>query len=128
MLKMMVQELLREAEAYCKSLPDVVTEHLDRNGNQFTFPQSLDFTIDELVSKKEEEIFIKKRDKACVKSFVFGTKNQYSMRGWKKIKNLNEIPYVHLQMAYDKLKSDIEGTNKVIFNSEEQLKELGIIL
>jgi hypothetical protein len=50
------------------------------------------------------------------------------MRGWKKIKNLNEIPRVHLQMAYDKLKAEIKGTNKQIFNSKEQLESLGIKL
>lgn len=118
--------LLNEAEAYCKTLPPLQFEV--GSGSMMDLPQDLELVIDGLVEEKEQEKFEKKRDKVCVKAFVFGTKNSYSSRGWKKIKNLNEIPRVHLQMAYDKLKADIKGTNKQIFNSKEQLESLGIKL
>lgn len=118
--------LLNEAEAYCKALPPY--KHTFGNGREVEFDQNLEFVIDDLVEKKEQEKFIKARDKVCVKAFVFGTKNSYSSRGWKKIKNLNEIPYAHLQRVYDSVVRDIKGTDKVIFNTEEQLKELGIVL
>jgi hypothetical protein len=119
------RELLAEAEAYCQSLPPHVTEFM---GKEMSIDQNLEFVIDCLVSEKENEKFIKARDKACIKNFVYGTKNQYNMRGWKKIKNLNEIPYAHLQRVYDSVVRDIKGTDKVIFNTEEQLKGLGIVL
>ena len=119
-----LRDLVDEANAYCKSLPPLQFEV--GSGSMMDLPQDLELVVDGLVDEKEQEKFEKKRDKACIKNFVYGTKNHYSMRGWKKIKNLNEIPRVHLQMAYDKLKAEIEGTNKEIFNSKEQLEGLGI--
>jgi hypothetical protein len=119
------RELLAEAEAYCQSLPPHVTEFM---GKEMSIEQNLEFVIDCLVSEKENEKFIKARDKACIKNFVYGIKNQYSMRGWKKIKSLGEIPRVHLQRVYDEIKEEIKDSDMEIFNSKEQLESLGIRL
>jgi len=69
------RELIREAEAYCKTLPDKQYPK-DEYMEAFSVPMNLENYIDELlnnyVEKKEQASFAKKMNKAMERGIVFG--------------------------------------------------------
>ncbi|RZJ92819.1 MAG: hypothetical protein EOO20_00455 [Chryseobacterium sp.] len=69
------RELIREAEAYCRTLPDKQYPK-DRYMEAFSVPMNLENYIDDIVNryieKKEQASFAKKMDKAMERGIVFG--------------------------------------------------------
>lgn len=73
------RELIREAEAYCKTLPDKQYPK-DKYMEAFSIPMNLENYIDDLVNdhieKKEQTSFAKKMNKAMERGIVFGIAGQ----------------------------------------------------
>jgi hypothetical protein len=82
------QDLLKQAEAYAKTLPPIPYDFGDR---KTTIEVDLEFLINDLLEKhltiKEREKFLKKREKDCLINIVWGVENGSSFRsmGWKNI-------------------------------------------
>lgn len=74
------RELIKQAEAYCKSLPSV------KCGN-YTFDMNLEFFIDneveKLIAEKDKEKFNKKKEKDMLKGILIETEKGYSLLSWK---------------------------------------------
>lgn len=92
--------LIAEAEAYCKSLPNVRSEELN-----FEYPNSLENTIDELFENYLKEREQKKMEKLFNKAIVIGVPNgsRYSYFNFKR--PLKEIPTFNLQKLVDGIKA-----------------------
>lgn len=69
------RDLIRQAEAYCKTLPDKQYPK-DKYMEAFSIPMNLENYIDDVVDryieKKEQASFARKTDKAMEKGIVFG--------------------------------------------------------
>jgi hypothetical protein len=119
-------QIIREAEAYCKTLPNVRSEELD-----FEYSQSLENFIDDLVDEhlkaKDLAKIDKKIQKACLSAICYGKKTsrgfEYASTFWKG-RTLAPLPY--LQKAYDEVKANKMQKGDVILNNN--LEALGVKL
>lgn len=123
-------ELIAEAEAYCKDLPKYTWES---NGKTHEIDMSLDFFIDELVQKFIEDKEFKKHMNKIKKSFksviVYGIPDgdgfkELSGMYWRNKKPLSEIPVNVLQNGVDKIKAN----NPLVKILNDNLQELGVVL
>jgi len=114
-------EVIKEAEAYCKTLPNVRSEEFN-----FEYPQSLENVIDEQVTAFLVAKEAKKKERMFEKAICFGVPKGYSYRTiyWKG-RTLAEIDKITLQRTYNDVKAKL-GKNEVILNTN--LAELGINL
>lgn len=113
-------KLIKEAEAYCKTLPNIKSEEF-----KFEYPNSLENTIDELLGAYLLEKEAKKKEKAYLKAICFGVPNGHSYRTvyWKG-RTLSQIPLPNLQKAVDDVRKQLKA-GEVIFNTN--LAKLGVI-
>jgi len=114
--------LIKEAEAYCKSLPPHRSEELN-----FEYPQSLESVIDDLLDAHLKGKDEAKRMKMYDKAICFGIPNGCSYRQvyWKG-KILKQIDKISLQRAYNDVKAKL-GKGEVILNVNN-LSALGVNL
>jgi len=116
-------ELIAEAEAYCKALPKVRSEALD-----FEYDMTLEHYIDELLEahlKGKEEA---KRMKLYMKGICFGIPNgmSYQTVSWKG-RVLAQIDKISLQRAYNDVKAKYIKGAVVVLNAKN-LEALGVNL
>jgi hypothetical protein len=114
------KELLKQAEAYCLSLPKVRVEEYD-----FEFDMNLEHFIDDLVEaelKKKEQ---KKFEKKMIDTILWGIPNGHSYIQVKFKVPLAQIPTTRLQEVVDKYKKELKE-GEVFLNTN--LESLGIKL
>jgi len=103
-----------------------------KSASKIDLQTQITFAIEEAANRIEDEKFAKKRDKLCEASFVYGTAKSYFHSKWKGFKSLKDIA-AHpsgvkaLQASYDRIKTNLKEGEK-IFNTESQLKSLGIVI
>ena len=122
------QKIIREAEAYCKTLPNVRSEELN-----FEYPMTLEHYIDELLEThlkaKDLAKIEKKMQKAFANAICYGKKlangYEYGTIFWKG-RTLASIPLAYLQKAYDDVKANKLKNGDVILN--DNLEALGVKL
>jgi hypothetical protein len=122
------QKIIREAEAYCKSLPNVRSVELN-----FEYEQSLENVIDELLSDYLKTKAIASMKKKLQKKFLvaicYGKISdngcEYATTYWKG-RTLASIPLPYLQKAYDEVKAKKLKNGDVILN--DNLEALGVKL
>jgi hypothetical protein len=114
--------LLHEAESYAEALPPIqVTFANHTHPIKMTLDLLVDNLLEEHINKKENEKFLKKREKACLTNIVFGVENgtSYKSMGWKNItiEQLLKIPrgVEAIKNAIVKVKSELKEGEK-IFN------------
>jgi hypothetical protein len=121
-------KVIREAEAYCKTLPNVRSEALD-----FEYEMTLEHFIDDLLDAhlkaKDLERINKKMHKAYLSAICYGKKlangYEYATTFWKG-RTLAQIPLPYLQKAYDEVKANKLKKGEVILN--DNLEALGVKL
>lgn len=104
----------REVEAYLESLPDIVSDY---NGQPFTMKSNLENVVDSLIeawlTAKEDKKFLANMDKGI----LVGTKESYSIHGWKNI-NLKQFLTTPTGKARVKqLVLDLKAKGKTILNT-----------
>jgi hypothetical protein len=124
-------ELLKEAEAYAKSLPSHVTEYLGRDGNPIVIESDLEGMIDEAVDKfwndREKSSADKKMAKHMDFNICYGVPNsgRYSMIGYGKTP-LRAVAMGNkgkLQSLVDRIKGELKQ-GEVILNTNLELMGL----
>jgi hypothetical protein len=113
-------EDLRQAEAYCLSLPKVRVEEYD-----FEYDMNLEHFIDDLVTAELEKKEKKKFEKQMVNSIMWGKPKGHSYSQVKFKVPLAEIPTTRLQEVVDKYKKEFKSGD-VFLNTN--LESLGIKL
>jgi hypothetical protein len=113
-------EDLRQAEAYCLSLPKVRVEEYD-----FEYDMNLEHFIDDLVTAELEKKEKKKFEKQMVNSIMWGKPKGHSYSQVKFKVPLAEIPTTRLQEVVDKYKKEFKEGD-VFLNTN--LESLGIKL
>ena len=113
-------EDLRQAEAYCLSLPKVRVEEYD-----FEFDMNLEHFIDDLVHAELEKKEKKKMEKQMANSIMWGKPKGHSYSQVKFKVPLAEIPTTRLQEVVDKYKKELKE-GEVFLNTN--LESLGIKL
>ena len=113
-------EDLRQAEAYCLSLPKVRIEEYD-----FEYDMNLEHFIDDLVTAELEKKEKKKFEKQMVNSIMWGKPKGHSYSQVKFKVPLAEIPTTRLQEVVDKYKKEFKSGD-VFLNTN--LESLGIKL
>jgi hypothetical protein len=113
-------EDLRQAEAYCLSLPKVRVEEYD-----FEFDMNLEHFIDDLVTAELEKKEKKKFEKQMVNSIMWGKPKGHSYSQVKFKVPLAQIPTTRLQEVVDKYKKEFKSGD-VFLNTN--LESLGIKL
>ena len=113
-------EDLRQAEAYCLSLPKVRVEEYD-----FEFDMNLEHFIDDLVHAELEKKEQKKLEKQMANSIMWGKPKGHSYSQVKFKVPLAEIPTTRLQEVVDKYKKELKEGD-VFLNTN--LESLGIKL
>jgi hypothetical protein len=113
-------EDLRQAEAYCLSLPKVRVEEYD-----FEYDMNLEHFIDDLVMAELEKKEKKKFEKQMANSIMWGKPKGHSYSQVKFKVPLAEIPTTRLQEVVDKYKKEFKSGD-VFLNTN--LESLGIKL
>jgi hypothetical protein len=113
-------EDLRQAEAYCLSLPKVRVEEYD-----FEFAMNLEHFIDDLVHAELEKKEQKKMEKQMANSIMWGKPKGHSYSQVKFKISLAQIPTTRLQEVVDKYKKELKE-GEVFLNTN--LESLGIKL
>jgi hypothetical protein len=113
-------EDLRQAEAYCLSLPKVRIEEYD-----FEYDMNLEHFIDDLVMAELEKKEKKKFEKQMANSIMWGKPKGHSYSQVKFKVPLAEIPTTRLQEVVDKYKKEFKSGD-VFLNTN--LESLGIKL
>jgi hypothetical protein len=113
-------EDLRQAEAYCLSLPKVRVEEYD-----FEYDMNLEHFIDDLVTAELEKKEKKKFEKQMVNSIMWGKPKGHSYSQVKFKVPLAEIPTTRLQEVVDKYKKEFKEGDKFL---NTNLEGLGIKL
>ena len=113
-------EDLRQAEAYCLSLPKVRVEEYD-----FEFDMNLEQFIDDLVHAELQKKEQKKLEKQMTNSIMWGKPKGHSYSQVKFKVPLAEIPTTRLQEVVDKYKKELKEGD-VFLNTN--LESLGIKL
>lgn len=118
-LETRTNEVIKNAEEYCKSLPKVVYQDM-------SWDQSLEGVIDELLENYLKEKEDKKKIKMMEKSIMFGVPNglSYQRISWGK-KSLSEIPFLQLQQTVNDIRKKYCKDGVVILNTN--LGKLGIV-
>jgi hypothetical protein len=113
-------DIIRECEKYCSSLPDVDL------GNNLKIKNSLEWAIDELFESYLKEKENKRREKVMEKGIMFGVPNgaSYQYIHWKG-RTLKQIPVPSLQKAVDDIRQKYCKNGVEILNTN--LAELGVI-
>jgi len=108
---------IEEAEAYCKAQPDI-------DYGDFTVPNNLEHTIDQLFENWLKAKEVKKFERQMQNAILLGVPNgmSYTKYAWKG-KSLSDIPQGALQMSVNELKKKCTG-GVVILNTN--LEALGI--
>ena len=113
-------EDLRQAEAYCLSLPKVRVEEYD-----FEYDMNLEHFIDNLIEdelKKKEQ---KKLEKKMVDTIMWGKPNGHSYTQVKFKVPLAKVPTTRLQEIVDKYKKEFKSGDEFL---NTNLEALGIKL
>jgi hypothetical protein len=113
-------EDLRQAEAYCLSLPKVRVEEYD-----FEYDMNLEHFIDNLIEdelKKKEQ---KKLEKKMVDTIMWGKPNGHSYTQVKFKVPLAKVPTTRLQEVVDKYKKEFKKGDEFL---NTNLETLGIKL
>lgn len=88
------RKLLQEAEAYCKAQPEKVST-LTLEDKPFTYPNTLEVVIDELVDEAigelEKKKFEKKRVKAYARAIVYGSATEYREYGFTQKRGIGKV-------------------------------------
>lgn len=116
-------ELVGQAEGYCKDLPHVKYEY---GGRDHEFEQSLESVIDDAVEAfiqaKERKSFNVKLQKAMQKGIVYGTTDSFTVVSWKghTIASIMQRPQgkMTLQLKVKELKN--KGENILNTNLPEE--------
>ena len=118
------QDLLKQAEAYAKSLPSTSHEFM---GKTMVLDTNLESIIDDLLGKhliaKENEKFQKKIQKSCLTNIVWGVENGSSFRsmGWKNvtIEQLLNTPngIAAIKNAIARVKREMKEGEKIFNNN-----------
>lgn len=114
------RELLRQAEAYCLSLPPIRSEEFD-----FEYDMNLEHFIDNLIEdelKKKEQ---KKLEKKMLDTIMWGKPNGYSYTQVKFKVPLAKVPTARLQEIVDKYKKEFKSGDEFL---NTNLEALGIKL
>jgi hypothetical protein len=85
--------LINKAEAYCKTLPDIILDISEDNKSslKMNLEHFIDEIIDKEVAKKENASFLKKVNKAMLKYLLFTETpegqdvSEYASIGWKNV-------------------------------------------
>lgn len=112
-------EVIAEAEAYCKTLPKVKVEQYNFE-YQPTLESMIDEKFEEWLKKKEE----KKRQKLMETAILIGKPNAASYSYIKQKRRLSEFPTSALQSFIDKIKAQHCKDGVEILNTN--LAELGL--
>jgi hypothetical protein len=113
-------EDLRQAEAYCLSLPKVRVEEYD-----FEYDMNLEHFIDDLVTAELEKKEKKKLEKKMLDTIMWGKPNGHSYMQVKFKIPLAKVPTTRLQEVVDKYKKEFKSGD-VFLNTN--LESLGIKL
>ena len=86
--------------------------------------------VEVAIDTKQVEKFIKKINKTCISSIVYGTDHRYQSSGWKRLTLAQIVKHPALgikplQALYDKIKGELKDGER-IFNTN--LRELGVKL
>jgi hypothetical protein len=114
------KELLKQAEAYCLSLPKVRVEEYD-----FEYDMNLEHFIDDLVTAELEKKEKKKLEKKMLDTIMWGKPNGHSYMQVKFKIPLAKVPTTRLQEVVDKYKKEFKSGD-VFLNTN--LESLGIKL
>jgi hypothetical protein len=126
-------ELLKEAEAYAKSLPSHVSEYLDRDGKPMVIESDLesiiDYAVDDFWNAREKASANKKMEKHMEFNICYGVPNSgaYRMIGYGKTP-LRAVAMTHkakLQGLVNRIKSELK-TGEEILNTN--LESIGLIV
>ncbi len=122
--------LLHEAETYAEALPPIQLEFANKiHPTKMNLEMVVDKLFEEYITKKENQKFLKKREKACLTNIVFGLENgtSYKSFGWKglTIEQLLKIPngITAIKNAIVKVKAELKEGEK-IFNKNIPLEWL----
>jgi hypothetical protein len=115
-------EDLRQAEAYCKSLPPMKYTFGDV---EHEIHMSLEHFIDKLVEEEEKKKEQKKLEKKMVDAILWGKPNGYSYTQVKFKMPLAKIPLIQLQGVVNKYKTQLKEGEQFL---NTNLEELGIKL
>jgi len=113
-------EDLRQAEAYCLSLPPKYVEEYD-----FQYDMNLEHFIDDLIGEELRKKEQKKLEKKMIDALMWGKPNGYSYTQVKFKIPLAQIPTIRLQEVVDKYKKEFKEGD-VFLNTN--LEGLGIKL
>lgn len=109
-------EDLRQAEAYCKTLPPIRSEELN-----FEYDMNLEHFIDDLIEaelKKKEQ---KKLEKKMADTIMWGKPNGHSYMQTKFKIPLAKIPLFKLQEIVDKYKKEFKEGDEFLNTNFEAL-------
>ncbi len=110
------RQVIADAEAYCKTLPDI-------NYGTFSIKNNLEHTIDQLFEDWLKAKETKKLERKMKTHVIAGVPNANSYYQWKYKRPLSEIPTSILQQSINRIKAQLKS-NEVILNTN--LSDLGI--
>ena len=121
------REIINEAEKFTLTLPKI---KYDFNGKTFEMDSNLENVIDNLLEKFQSDKDKKKLEKLCLKGLFKGTNFGYSGVTFKislkdMVKTYGDKGIVHIQAAYDRVKSELKEGERIL---NTNLEELGIKL
>jgi hypothetical protein len=114
------KELIKQAEAFCKTLPPIRSEEFD-----FEYDMNLEHFIDNLVDEELKKKEQKKLEKKMESAIMWGRPNGHSYTQVKFKIPLAKIPLAQLQGFVDKYKKDFKAGD-VFLNTN--LERLGVKL
>lgn len=114
------KELIKQAEAFCRSLPKVRVEEYD-----FEYDMNLEHFIDDLVNEELDKKEKKKFEKKMVDSIMWGKPNGNSYSQVKFKIPLAKVPTAKLQEVVDKYKKEFKQGEEFL---NTNLEALGIKL
>lgn len=109
-------ELIKKAEAFCKSLPPIVSKEFD-----FSYDMNLENFIDDLVCEELEKKEQKKMEKKMEKTIMWGVPNGHSYKQVPFKVSLDKIPLLQLQGFVDKYKKEFKEGEQFLNTNLEKL-------
>ncbi len=109
-------ELIKKAEAFCKSLPKHYSEEFD-----FSYDMNLESFIDNLVGEEIKKKDQKKMEKKMEKTIMWGVPNGHSYKQVPFKVPLDKIPLLQLQGYVDKYKKDFKKGEQFLNTNLEKL-------
>ena len=114
-----VPGLLKTAEDYCKSLPDVTFPRA--GGGEFSLKMDLELFVGDLVEKslRERDLkkFRKRMEKDCLKSICFGTDTEYRTVTWKNQTVTQMLTHPVGMVALQKKVDELKERGETILNT-----------